>query len=260
MLRSLDNFALASANSISIGSGANSGTVTLDAAGNVNFTSDTNFDSLAEGESVFIGNVTYVIRMANGAFSVTTAAINITGDNDAPVAVADSNNVTEDSTSNPINGNVLTNDTDVDTLDTHSVTAVNGSASNVGQDVAGTYGTLHLNSNGTYTYTLDNSKAAVQALADGQTVTDVFSYTNSDNHGATSDANLTISVHGANDDPVAVADSNDVTEDSASNPVNGNVLPNDTEVDTLDTHSVTAVNGLASNVGQDVAGTTARCT
>ena len=54
---------------------------------------------------------------------------------------------------------MLTNDTDVDTSDTHSVTAVNGQPPSVGVDVAGTYGTLHLNANGTYTYTLDNAQA-----------------------------------------------------------------------------------------------------
>ncbi|TIT47372.1 MAG: adhesin, partial [Mesorhizobium sp.] len=92
-----------------------------------------------------------------------------------------------------------TNDTDVDTGDTHSVTAVNGVTGNVGTDVTGTYGTLHLNSNGTYTYTLNNSLASVQALAQGASVTDVFTYTNSDNHGGSSTANLTVTVNGTDD-------------------------------------------------------------
>src|SRR5206468_3626557 len=159
---------------------------------------------------------------------------------------------------NPVAGNVLSNDTDVDTTDTHSVSAVNGSAAKVGVDVSGTYGTLHVNANGTYTYTLDNSKSAVQALAEGQSVTDVFSYTNADNHGGTSTANLTITVTGTNDAPVAVADAASVKEDTNTlaqpNPVAGNVLSNDTDVDTTDTHSVSAVNGSAAKVGADVAG------
>ena len=41
-------------------------------------------------------------------------------------------------------GNVLTNDTDVDTGDTRTVTAVNGSAPNVGAPLVGIYGTLTL--------------------------------------------------------------------------------------------------------------------
>src|SRR5207244_3394505 len=128
-----------------------------------------------------------------------------------------------------------------------------------GVDVAGTYGTDRLSSDGSYTYTLANAQANVQALAEGQAVTDVFSYTNADNNGATSTANLTITVTGTNDAPVAVADAAAVKEDTNTlaqpNPVSGNVLTNDTDVDTNDTHSVTAVNGVGGNVGVDVAGT-----
>ena len=122
------------------------------------------------------------------------------------MAVADTATVKEDTNTladpNPVTGNVLTNDTDVDVGDTHSVTAVNGVAGNVDVDVAGLYGTLHLKADGSYSYTLDNTKASVQALAEGVTVTDTFSYTNSDNHSGTSSANLVITVTGTNDAPV----------------------------------------------------------
>jgi len=40
------------------------------------------------------------------------------------------------------------------------------------------------NSDGNYSYTLDNSKASVQALAEGQSVTDTVHLHNADNHGA----------------------------------------------------------------------------
>jgi VCBS repeat-containing protein len=163
--------------------------------------------------------------------------VTVTGTNDAPVAVADVNAVNKETGPNPVSGNVLGNDTDVDTTDTHSVSAVNGASGNVGVDVAGTYGTLHLNDDGSYTYRLNNVQANVQALAEGQSVTDVFSYTDSDNHGGASSASLTITVTGTNDAPVAVADVNAVKEDTAPNPVSGNVLSNDTDVDTTDAHS-----------------------
>src|SRR5437868_77491 len=179
--------------------------------------------------------------------------------NHAPVAVADTASVKEDTNTlaqpNPASGNVLANDTDLDSGDTHSVTAVNGSAANVGANVAGTYGTLHLNADGSYTYTLNNALSNVQALAEGQQVTELFTYTNSDNHGGSSSSTLTITVTGTNDGPTAVADVNAVKEDTAPNPVSGNVLTNDTDVDTLDTHTVTAVNGSTAKVGADVSGT-----
>ena len=137
-------------------------------------------------ESGFITNVTLT-------FNVPAA-----NTNHAPVAVVDVNAVTEDTVA-AVSGNVLTNDTDPDASDTHSVTAVNGVAGNVGANMTGTYGTLHLNANGTYTYTLNNALASVQALAQGQQVTDVFSYTNSDNHGASGSSSLTITITGTND-------------------------------------------------------------
>ena len=78
--------------------------------------------------------------------------------NAPPVAVADTANATEaggiaNATPgvNPT-GNVLTNDTG----DSRTVSAVAGSAANVGGAVAGTYGSVTINSNGTYTYTVDN--------------------------------------------------------------------------------------------------------
>ena len=103
---------------------------------------------------------------------------------------------------------MLTNDTDVDTGATMTVAAVNGSAGNVGTAVAGTYGSVTINADGSYSYTLDNADADTNALAQGASVTDVFSYTVTDEHGATSTATLTITITGTNDAPVAVADTN----------------------------------------------------
>src|SRR2546429_3032312 len=96
---------------------------------------------------------------------------------------------------------------------------------------------------GAYTYTLANGQANVQALAEGQQVTDVFTYTNSDNSGGSSSSTLTVTVTGTNDAPVAVADLAAVKEDTPPNPVSGNLLANDTDVDSLDTHTVSAVTG-----------------
>src|SRR5262249_50297716 len=141
--------------------------------------------------------------------------------NHAPVANADVNAVTED-TVPPVSGNVLSNDTDPDATDTHSVTAVNGVAGNVGGNVTGPYGTLHLNIDGTYTYTLNNALASVQALAQGQQVTDVFGYTNSDNHGASSSSTLTITITGTNDAAVLSSDTRNLTEGNTAAAISTN--------------------------------------
>jgi VCBS repeat-containing protein len=86
-------------------------------------------------------------------------------------------------------GNVLDNDSDVDR---ETVLAVGN---------AGTYGRLELAVDGSYTYTLDNASDAVQALAQGQSVQDVFAYEATDGMAVTAGA-LTVAVSGRNDAPV----------------------------------------------------------
>ena len=94
------------------------------------------------------------------------------------MAVADSNGgdaVTESGV-NPGNtpfagdpsatGNVLTNDTDVDTGDTKTVTG-STARRQCRHAVAGTYGSLTLAADGSWTYTLDNADPDTNALAQG---------------------------------------------------------------------------------------------
>jgi len=181
---------------------------------------------------------TYAIRLGNGALSWATATVQIVGTNDGPVAVADTNAgdavsesgvgpgntpVAGDSTAN---GNVLTNDTDVDNGDTKTVSGVNGTAGNVGHAVTGVYGSLTLNSDGTYTYTLNNSDSDTNQLAQGASAHDVFTYTMVDSQGATSSTTLTITITGTNDAPVITSTAADaagaVTE--AGNLDNGTVV------------------------------------
>ncbi|MFZ4539173.1 Ig-like domain-containing protein, partial [Propionivibrio sp.] len=124
-------------------------------------------------------------------------------------------------------GNVLTNDTDIDTVangETKTVTVGTGART-------GTYGTLTLNADGSYSYVVDESNPAVQALrVTGQTVSEVFNYAMRDAGGLTSASTLTVTVDGRNDTPLAFADSATTPEDT---PVSGNVLTNDTDVDSV---------------------------
>ena len=181
------------------------------AHGSVVYNNDGTFTYTHDGSETASDSFSYTIT--DGAGGTTTATVNLTVTpvNDTPVAVADSKAITEDTAPNPVSGNVLTNDTDADMLDTLTVTAVNGQVGNVGVDITGVYGTLHLNGDGSYTYTLDNGLESVQALA-GQQVTDVFSYTAADNHGASSSADLTINILGTNDAAVLSADVSDLSE------------------------------------------------
>ncbi|MFO1001923.1 MAG: cadherin domain-containing protein [Planctomycetaceae bacterium] len=161
---------------------------------------------------------TIVVRVTDqgGLTFDKTITINLTNVNEAPVAVADSptrhgsrwcGNGTAGT--NPT-GNVLTNDTDVDAGDTKTIVGVAtgtiGSASgSVGTGVVGTYGTISIAADGTYTYTVDNNNATVQALrTSGNTLQDVFTYTMRDTTGLSSTTQMTVTIQGANDAPVGL--------------------------------------------------------
>ena len=145
----------------------------------------------------------YSITVIDTAGNSTAANItlNETNVNEAPVAVADTATATQDVMliKNSASG-VLANDTDVDVGDTKTVSAVNGMAANVGAAVSGTYGTLTLNADGSYTYLADTP--AAKALGAGQTATEIFNYTAKDAGGLTSTTTITITVKGVIDAPI----------------------------------------------------------
>ncbi len=126
---------------------------------------------------------------------------------------------------NSASGNVLTNDTDKDSGDTKTVTGVeagNGAgpvSTGVGSTITGTYGTLTLNADGSWSYTLNNGDADTNALAAEQVATDVFTYTMKDGSDATSTSTLTINITGSNDAPVItpVVTTGSMTETAGAN-------------------------------------------
>ena len=97
--------------------------------------------------------------------SIVAGFSGITGD--------DSATITEDVAPNPISGSVLPNDSDPDD-EPLTVTLVDGIAANVGSPLLGTFGSLTLNSNGSFNYTLDNSNPTVDAMGDGDSLTESF--------------------------------------------------------------------------------------
>ncbi|AOO64823.1 beta strand repeat-containing protein [Sulfurospirillum halorespirans] len=154
----------------------------------------------------------YTITINDGNSTVTQdVTITITGTNDAPVAVADTNSVTElgdDISKIFATGNLLANDTDVDNGADLDVVSINGVQTPGGHIyVAGEYGYLSVNKEtGDYTYTLyklfdENANTKIEGLDDGETLTDTFNYTIKDEYGATSTSTLTITVNGTNDAP-----------------------------------------------------------
>ncbi|WP_209766606.1 VCBS domain-containing protein [Azospirillum rugosum] len=149
---------------------------------------------------------------ATAATRTGTIVLNVAPVSDDTVPANDTNSLTEDtaSVSKTAATGVLSNDSDVDleqTLSVQGVAAGNtGTAltngTGVGSAVTGTWGRLTLNADGSYGYQLDT--ASVQFLRDGQTRTDVFTYTVNDTGalGAPKTATLTITINGLNDAPV----------------------------------------------------------
>ena len=122
--------------------------------------------------------VTTTITSTSPTAIGSTLTVDVTGSTgDIPVAVNDTAAVAEDGTL-IATGNVLANDTDPDGK-TLSVAAVNGItvAATGTTTIVGTYGTLVIQANGQYTYTLANTQANARALAAGQVVPDAFTYT-----------------------------------------------------------------------------------
>ena len=78
--------------------------------------------------------------------------------------------------------------------------------------MTGTYGQLTIGADGTYTYVANQS--AADDLDAGDPGTDTFTYTITDTTGATSTADITISVTGVNDVPTASDNTVTTTEDT----------------------------------------------
>lgn len=115
----------------------------------------------------------------------------------------------------------------------------------------GTYGSFSIDADGHWTYVLDNSNPAVQALKEGETRFDSFSVTSIDGTLAT----VTITVKGTNDGPVAAADTATVNQDAVLTLTPAELLGNDSDDDgdTLSISSVQdAANGTVDIVGGNV--------
>jgi VCBS repeat-containing protein len=172
--------------------------ITLRADGSYVYDPNGAFDSLRPGETA-TDAISYATADAAGVVVPATLTITVDGRNDDPVAADDVGTTDEDTvlTTAP---NLLGNDTDPDAGTALAVVAVNGSAAAVGVPVALPSGAvLTVFADGRYTY---NPSGAFDDLAPGQSATDTFTYLAGDGT-ETSLAEVTITVTGVNDAPVA---------------------------------------------------------
>ncbi|MGP6460818.1 retention module-containing protein [Pseudomonas parakoreensis] len=142
---------------------------------------------------------TFTYQATDSLGNVVTSTIVVSIVDDVPKALNDSNATSASETQLTLTGNVLTND-----VQGADVVAIGSNAGPITAGTfTGTYGTLVLNANGTYTYTLNPADAAFKALHGGGNGTETFTYTLTDADGDTSTANLVLNIHN-NDDPVVL--------------------------------------------------------
>jgi VCBS repeat-containing protein len=168
--------------------------------GLLSFATAPNFE--APGSAAGTNVYTINLSVSDGTLTANqTISVTVTNVAEAPTAVADLIAIVEDAAPNTATGSVLANDS-ADAGATLTVTQVNGAAASVGATLTGTYGTMVINANGSYTYTLNNSLPSVQALSLGSTVFETFTYVASDGTFSTPATTVTVRITGDNDAPV----------------------------------------------------------
>jgi VCBS repeat-containing protein len=173
-----------------VGVAAN-GTVTLDQSRAVMHTPDSGPDQPASLAGDNLITLTATVTDGDGDTASATANIgqNLVFEDDAPVANDDSAGLTE--------GGPIAVSFDVDTNDN---AGADGFGSRSFTSLTGSYGTITINGDGTQTYTLTPAgQAAINALAPGATLTDIFTYTLTDKDGDSDPATLTVTLTGADD-------------------------------------------------------------
>ncbi|MDO6565412.1 VCBS domain-containing protein, partial [Amphritea sp. 1_MG-2023] len=205
---------------------------------------------------------TLTVTDADGALVTQTYTVNVTGADDAPtldaitsgsIAEVDQSSSTTDAN---LSGTLSGADVDGDTL-TYGIAT--GSVTGTTATLAGTYGTLTLDtSTGDYSYS--KNAAAIEALDAGDAVSDLFTLTVTDADGALVTQTYTVNVTGADDAPTLdaitsgsiteVDQSSSTTDANLSGTLSGADVDGDTLTYGIDTGSVTGTTAtLAGTYG-----------
>jgi len=196
------------------------GSASVDSNNHVVFDPGADFDDLDAGESATV-TFDYTISDGNGGTDTATVTVTVNGADDATVTNPDAAETNEGA---GVTIDVLANDSDVDASDDPL------SVASVTQPADANDGTV-VNNGGNLTFT---PGVNFESLAVGESATTTFTYTT--DTGETED--VTVTVHGVNDDPIAVDDADSTAQGS---PVTVSVLANDTDPDSSDDLEVTGV-------------------
>ncbi|MEZ8192473.1 VCBS domain-containing protein [Vibrio sp. 1F279] len=176
----------------------NMGTLHLTDSGSWTYALDNtnpNVQALGKGATA---TDTITVHSADGTPHQVTITVN--GTNDTAVIGGTSAGAVTEETQLQTTGTLTITDTD------------SGEAHFANTDIQGSLGTLHLTDNGAWTYDLDNTNPAVQALGNGATATDTITVHSADG----TPHQVTIKVNGTNDNAVVGGvDTASVTEKAA---------------------------------------------
>jgi len=211
----------------------NKGVAQVDGSGNqVTYSAINHFESLPEG-GIAQETFSYTAVDNNGGSSPGTVTVNITGVNDAPVAVNDAIEVTEN---NNLTFTASGNDREVDTGDSIRTVSVSNPAGNKGTAILNAQGDIEYKTNG-----------AFEELPVGAKATESFTYEVADNLNAKDQGRVDVTVVGVNDAPVANIDTAMVSEDQS---IVIDPIANDSDVDRGDVLQLASATAVSGSKGQ----------
>ena len=212
------------------------GTLTLNANGSYDYDAKSNVTIAPGTTDVFV----YTIKDGDGDLSTTTLTINLTDSglvapDDDEVLVSekalDTTQGGSDLAASTYTGSIPSDTGETDASNQLNATGGFGALTYAladGESAVGDYGTIQINANGTYTYTLtkpyDTTPDSVTTAAQTEQNKDSFNYKVTDANGNTTTGTIYVDI--IDDVPTAVADTNTVTEGGI---VGGNVLTDGTD-------------------------------
>nr|WP_246230419.1 VCBS domain-containing protein [Bradyrhizobium cytisi] len=228
--------------------------------------SDPVLQSLAEGQTI-TQIYTVTVDDHHGGTVTQDVTVTITGTNDVPTITSSNADATGGVTEDAATPTLSTGGTlaiqDLDLIDTHTAAAVFKSSASSAHLPGFTEGTTNI---GTFTidpsvtesssdtnngatlgwhFSLADNDPVLQSLAQGETITQVYTVTFTDNHGATVTQDVTVTITGTNDTPTitsnAAAAAGSVTEDAATPTLSTSGTLAIQDLDLIDTHTAAAV-------------------
>ena len=192
------------------------GTLSVDKTGGWTYLLDDSrpeVQALVSGQQV-VETLAVMVADGTGQFSTANVTVTIDGEDDAPVVVSDAAQaagvVVEDGVTTAQGQLAATSPDAGATLAWSSVQAGG----------KGDYGWLTIDPDGAWTYTLDNSDPAVQALVAGGTLADAVSVQVSDDKGMSTKVSVAIEIQGADDEVAPPAPPPDTTGGTGGNGTN----------------------------------------